>query len=70
MAATIFARQFEHFEAHRKGRQTTDITFSMRLLVEKGLDSFSEGSIEEGDLERFYDSLKPRKLYAYLVREG
>ena len=50
--------------------QTLDIMHGLQGVIEKGLDSFGQSAVAQMDIKRFYDSIKPLRIYRYLVRNG
>ena len=54
------------YEAAKKGSQVQDVVFSIRLALERGLDTHSGASVSQADLLKFYDNLDPLRVAAFL----
>eukprot|EP00973_Karenia_brevis_P054495 7573820-Karenia_brevis.AAC.1 len=53
-----------------KGTPTNEIHLQNRLIIEKGLDSKSQASIAQGDIETYYDKLPMCSICDWLAAKG
>jgi len=58
------------FVGAQRHTQCLDIAHGAALVIEKGLDSHSEGSFAQADLRQYFDSLHILKILLWLVMQG